>query len=299
MSIKRFLFQIPCQNILGENVLWHSQLQALFWTDIQAKELHVWQHNEVPKKAHKVISLPSRLGCFMFTENPNILIAGFEDGLAKFNYETGERVWTMPIEKDNEHTRLNDGKCDPKGRFWFGTMVEKGEFNKLDVAQQGALYRADFDSNGQAEQSSNLKITQVLSGIHISNGLCFNHNASIMYHTDSSSHKVYRYQLNENGDILERDLFAKFDKHCFPDGACVDAKGNVWIALWGGACIVCIDPLGKELFRHPLPVTQGTCVAIGGPNMNRLFVTTARDGLNEKQLGEQPRAGNVLVYELN
>ncbi|MFW8590955.1 SMP-30/gluconolactonase/LRE family protein [Glaciecola sp. 2405UD65-10] len=296
MLVKQFLYQIPCQNILGENVLWCTQEQALFWTDIHNKLLHIWHFDT---QIHQTISLPYKLATFAFTERKEWLMAGFEQGLALFNYKTREMQWVADIEKENPHTRMNDGKCDPKGRYWFGTMVSNGDYAKLDVKQQGALYSAHFDSLPEGSPIQQVHIEHTLSGIHISNGLCFNNDASVMYHSDSSTHKVYQYELDEDGYIIDQRLFAKFEKHCFPDGACVDTQGNVWIALWGGACVVCLNSEGQELFRYPIPVTQGACVAIGGPNMDHLFITSAQENLPKAQLAKQPRAGNVFVYQLS
>jgi len=295
LLVKQFLFQIPCQNSLGESVQWHQQTQALFWTDIQNKQLHIWHFKD---EKHDVIALPSRLASFVFTNQANVIMGGFEQGLALYNYKTGALQWVADIEKENPHTRLNDGKCDPKGRYWFGSMLEKGDYAKLDIKQQAALYCAHFNTLTNSDPIQQVHIEHTLSGLNVSNGLCFNEDASIMYHTDSSTYKVYQYELDEDAYIVERRLFAKFEKHSFPDGACVDTNGNVWIALWGGACIVCIDSSGQELFRYPLPVTQGTCVAIGGPNMDCLFVSSAKDKLSNTQLANQPRAGNIFVYKL-
>jgi L-arabinonolactonase len=313
MHINRLVFEISCQNILGENVLWHQHEQALYWTDIQGKCLykcamsteiadiltadstepaHAKAKHDYIQQVLQVFDLPFRLGSFAFTNHSDKLLAGFENGLALYSYTTGKVKWLRQQEVASEHLRYNDGKCDPNGRYWLGSMVENIDIKKLSVEEQAALYCFSFD-NGK------LHTAQVLSGIHISNGLCFSRQDSVMYHTDSATHKVYRYSLDENGQIGSRKQFAKFDKNTFPDGACTDSRGNVWIALWGGACIACFDPKGNELFRHPLPVTQVTCVCIGGPSMNWLFVTSAADNLNDEKRAKQPRAGNLFVYEIS
>jgi len=314
MLVKRFLGQINCQNQLGEGVLWHPKEQALYWTDIPNKKLHICrQLNAVgnsqatPKDLpFETIDLPYRLGCFAFTDQDKVIVAGFDQGLALFNIADGSVVWLAQPELKNKHTRFNDGRADPKGRFWLGSMVENGEFKKLEVEQQGALYCVYFDqavpkaSDAKLPSSASEKayIEQVLSGLHISNGVCFNADASLMYHSDSPSHKIYQYQLDAAGQVIERSLFAKFEKTHFPDGAVVDNQGNLWTALWGGACIACLNANGEELFRYPMPMTQPSCVCIGGPDNNLLFVTSAQESLSASQLAKQPRAGNILVYEL-
>jgi sugar lactone lactonase YvrE len=313
VHITRFLFEITCQNVLGENVLWHEQEQTLYWTDIQGKSLYKCAMTAEAKdiltaesiepantklKEHyiqqvlQVFDLPFRLGSFAFTEHSDRLLAGFENGLAVYNYITGNIKWLSQQEVKAEHLRHNDGKCDPNGRFWLGSMVENTDIKKLSVEDQGALYCFSLDKG-------EVHTMLALSGLHISNGLCFSHKGRVMYHTDSASHKVYQYCLSQSGQIESRKQFAKFDKNTFPDGACTDNKGNVWIALWGAACVVCLDDKGNELFRHPLPVTQGTCVSIGGPNMNWLFVTSASHNLNDEKRAKQTRAGNLFVYEIS
>lgn len=313
MHINRFLFEIACQNILGENILWHEQEQTLYWTDIQAKLLYKCaMSQEVVKllcsdgfepeqnkaredyfqQVMQVFDLPFRMSSFAFTNDKHVLLAAFDNGLALYDYTFEQVDWLTQKEVADEQLRFNDGKCDPKGRYWLGSMVEQDDIKKRRDEHLGALYSFSFVDNVFHSK-------QLLTGLHISNGLCFSQHATLMYHSDSSTHKVYQYQLSAEGDIESRKLFAKFDKNTYPDGACTDIHGNVWIALWGAACIVCIDPKGHELLRHPLPVTQASCVCIGGPNMNWLFVTSASENLSQEKRAKQPRAGNVFVYEIS
>lgn len=313
MQINRLLFEITCQNILGEGVLWQPVEQALYWTDIQGKSLYKCvMTNEVAQmlcaessdsqstllkeeylqQVLQVFDLPFRLGSFAFTKHTETILAGFENGLGLYNYTSGELTWLSQQEVNSDNVRFNDGKCDRNGRYWLGSMVESGDMKKMSIEQQAALYSFSF-------QQGELQSNKALTGLHISNGLCFSPNGKLMYHSDSASHKIYQYQLDDNGHIEAKKLFAKFDKHIYPDGACTDKEGNVWVALWGGACVVCLNAKGKELFRHPLPVTQATCVAIGGPDMNWLFVTSAHHNLSEEKRVKQPRAGNLFVYEIS
>ncbi|MDT0596068.1 SMP-30/gluconolactonase/LRE family protein [Glaciecola petra] len=289
MLVKQFLFQIECQNTLGENVLWHTSEQVLYWTDIQEKELYMWNAESGRTSS---ISLPFRMTSFAFTANIGVLLAAFEQGIGLYNIQNGELNWLSSPESNNEHTRFNDGKCDTQGRYWVGSMVENGNYNKLDESEKAALYCL------KCEGANKYKSKRVLSGLHISNGLAFNKDSSIMYHADSPKHKIYAYSLDRNGEIVNKKLFAKFEKNSFPDGACVDINENLWTAIWGGAHLACISNDGKKLFSYPLPITQPTCVCIGGPNMDWLFVTSAKDGLSAQQLVRQPKAGNLFVYQL-
>lgn len=320
MQVNRLLFEVPCQNTLGEGIIWQAQEQAIYWTDIQGKSLYKClltnevtnilcadsisesarqSKDEYLNQVLQVFDLPFRLGSFAFTNHNDTILAGFENGLALYHYISGKLQWLARPEQSNPNTRFNDGRCDPLGRFWLGSMLEgRVNFKKLPVEEQAALYR--FELTTSSSNNNLAQVNQVLGGLHISNGLCFTQDAKTMYHTDSPSHKIYSYNLDLQGKIVERKLFAKFEKHSFPDGCCVDIHGNLWVALWGGACVACLNSKGKELFRHPLPVTQGSCTAIGGPDMNWLFVTSAQEGLSEEQKQkQQPRAGNMFVYELS
>ena len=316
MRITKLLFEVKCQNILGENVIWHNDEQALYWTDIDGKCLYkclmtkevadilsndaiseqaISQRDDYINEVLQVFDMPYRLSSFAFTEHSDTILAGFEHGLAKYRYATGELTPLVELESDHTYTRFNDGRCDPLGRYWIGSMVEESERVLPQDHDKGALYRFDVVDN----DITKVKSSHMLGGIEVSNGLCFSKDGSVMYHADSPSHKIYQYELAKSGEILNKKLFAKFDKHSFPDGACVDVNDNVWYALWGRACVVCLNSKGKEILRHPLPVTQGSCVSIGGPNMNWLFVTSAKIRLNEDQLDAQPRAGNLFVYEIS
>ncbi len=317
MQINRFLFEIKCANTLGESVLWHTGQQAVYWTDIQSKTLYkcimskqvasllsaestsektMLARDEYLNQVLQVFDLPERLGSFAFTDQADLLLAGFANGVASYQYATKHLCFFAKPEKDNSHIRFNGGKCDPQGRFWLGSMVQDGsDIKKLATDKLASLYRFDqFDF-----VNNNVSAHSMLSEIQISNGICFSDDGLTLYHTDSATHKIYQYALNFAGDILACKLFTKFDKNSFPSGACVDMNGNVWIALWGAACVVCINSKGKEILRHPLPVTQGTCLAIGGPDMNWLFVTSAKQGLSKEKRKRQARAGNLFVYEIS
>ena len=332
MHINRFLFEITCRNTLGKNVLWHEQEQALYWTDTKEKLLYkcamsaevvsiltadpaniqnARQKDDYLQQVLQVFDLPHRLGSFAFTNRSNTLLAGFENGLAIYNYTTKQLEWQSQTETGANNVRFNDGKADSSGCYWLGSTIEQHS-NDESVTKQ-SLQKHTIQSHAQEKnkqqehgtlyrfslENGKFHAQEALSSLRISNSLCFNQSPSVMYHADSSTHKVQQHTLDENGHIISSKLFAKFDKHILPYGACTDKHSNVWIALWGGACVVCFNAKGRELFRHPLPVTQGACVSIGGPNMNWLFVSSAAYNLSEEKLTKQTRAGNVFVYEIS
>jgi sugar lactone lactonase YvrE len=119
-----------------------------------------------------------------------------------------------------------------------------------------------------------------------------------MYHADSPTHQIRAYDFDPNtASISNPRVFAKVESPVEPDGACTDAEGNLWNAQWGGSRVRCYSPDGALLQQIDLPVSQVTCVAFGGPELSWLFVTSARVGLSDEQLAQEPGAGDVFVYD--
>jgi L-arabinonolactonase len=188
------------------------------------------------------------------------------------------------IEQNNPGTRLNDGRADRQGRFWAGSMVESGD------QDAGALYCLD----------QQLQVTRKVSGLNISNGLCWSPDSTVMYHTDTPSRLIHAYDFDAaTGAIANQRCLVRTEKGCFPDGSTVDAEGYIWNAQWGASQVVRYSPAGEIDFVLRLPVSQPTCVAFGGPQLDRLFITSATQGFDEQALLAEPEAGNVLVFQTN
>ena len=283
----RLLQRVPVQNVLGENALWHPLSQRFYWVDIEAGLLH-WLSADLCQ-AHK-LALPERIGSFgilnVSADAPYQLVLALESGFALFHPHTGALRWLARPELQLRGNRFNDGRTDRRGRFWAGTMVE----NALLPGQAGALYQ--LAPRGQAICH--------LRQIQISNGLCWSLDGRRMYHADSSTHQIWQYQYcPEQALISQPRLFAEFAENAWPDGATVDAEDHVWTALWGTSTVVRLDPQGQICLTLTLPVSQPSSVAIGGGQGDLLFVTTSRLGLDARQLGEQPAAGDVFIYQLS
>lgn len=283
MSQAKLLDIIPCNNILGEGVQWNHQDQSVWWTDILSAKIFRYQPQTKNLREWK---MPEPVGCFAFVENDPRLVVGFATGFAWFDLETGEHEWIARPELTLAGNRFNDGRVDRQGRFWIGGVVEQA-----DVTEQGTgLYCLD-----QKQQ-----VTQHLSDLKISNSLCWSPDSSRLYHADSPSFQIHCYDFDAvAGQLSNPRVFATLPEGVEPDGACVDTQGFVWNAQWGGSRVVRYSPAGDVDEILPLPVTQPTCVALGGPEMNWLFVTCAQKGLTEEQLQQQPHAGSLFIYEVN
>jgi sugar lactone lactonase YvrE len=274
---------LPCQNMLGEGVQWNSLDHSLWWTDIQAATLFRY-HPET--KILNQWPTPERVGCFAFAESDPRLLVAFATGIAWWDWRSGEYEWLARPELAITGNRLNDGRVDRQGRFWVGSIVEQSENN----TQSAALYCLNTDGN----------LSRHLTGLTISNSLCWSPDSRRLYHADSPSHCITIYDFDtEQGGLSNPALFAQVNDSIEPDGACVDAAGYLWSAQWGGGRVVRYTPAGAVDTVLTLPVSQPTCVAFGGPNLDWLCITSARQGLTENQLNTQPLAGSVFIYQVN
>ncbi|MFN4019972.1 MAG: SMP-30/gluconolactonase/LRE family protein [Erythrobacter sp.] len=271
---------IPCGCVLGEGPVWDHRLSCLWFTDIQSAQLLRldWPSAELTR-----FDLPERLGSLGLTADPARLVCAFASGFALYSPASGSCRWLHKVEPDDRGIRMNDGRVDCQGRFWAGSMVEN---RKLAQGEGGALYRL---GSGAPQV--------VRSGIAISNAICFAPDGTALYFTDTPTQDILRYPLDtESGAPGEPAVFARLAGEAFPDGADVDAAGRVWNAEWGSGRVTAYNPDGSRFAQIDLPVSQATCPAFGGADLDLLFVTSAREGLSGAQLAREPKAGDVFVY---
>lgn len=177
--------------------------------------------------------------------------------------------------------RFNDGKCDPAGNYWAGTM------DKSEINPKGALYVLNPEK----------RLTQILTGVTVSNGLCWNSDQSILYYVDSPTKRIRAFDLDMNTMTLSnrRSIFRIEDRGVFPDGMCLDSEGNIWLALWGGYSVVCVDPQRGEIRdKVNVPCSRVTSCCFGGDHFDELLITTATGGMNEKEIQKFPDSGKVF-----
>ncbi|HVZ45843.1 MAG TPA: SMP-30/gluconolactonase/LRE family protein [Ramlibacter sp.] len=263
---------------LGECALWCERRSALFWTDIEGRTVNRWREADASVRQW---TLPERCGSFALCERTEQLLLGLASGIALFNLDTDAMTPVIPVEADNPVTRLNDGRCDVQGRFVFGT------FNQAkDAAAIGHFYRVGAD----------LRVERLpLPAVAVANSIAFSPDGRLMYFTDSWSREIWCVDYHADGRLGTPRLFVRIPKsEGFPDGSAVDAEGGLWNAQWAGGCVVRYAPDGSATLRVPLPASQVTCPAFGGAGLDRLFVTTARAGLDDAQLRAQPTAGDVF-----
>jgi L-arabinonolactonase len=270
------------RHYLGEGVVWCERTGRVFWTDIGNSRLHALA------PATGVLQewvMPERLACFALTGDDDVLLLGLESRLAFFNLRSREFTPVCDVEADLPSTRLNDGRCDREGRFVFGTLDEHESRQAI-----AGFYRLNHD----------LTLERLpLPNVAISNSICFSVDGSKMYFTDSMHKLIYRWDGYASGDPSKVIVFTDLGSGpAAADGATIDADDHLWSAQWGGSRVVRYAPDGTVERMLHLPVSQPSCVAVGGPAFNDVFVTTAQEGLSEANLADEPLAGGLFHARL-
>lgn len=273
--------QVHCvadvQAVLGEGPVWVARESALYWVDI--KGLKIFRLGKDGRRSEW--PTPMRIGSLAPRAGGGF-IAGTDEGIADIGLDTGKFEIVARPEETLPHNRFNDGKVDRAGRFWTGTMDDR------EVDATGTLYRFDPDR----------RCTAIDSGYKITNGPAFSPDGAIMYHNDTGRQVTYAFDVDAAGRALDRRVFIQFGPgDGYPDGMTVDTEGCLWIAFWGASCVRRFSTAGERLQTIRLPVSQPTSCAFGGPELDRLYVTSARIGLDEKALEMQPMAGGLFMVD--
>ncbi|MDE2363581.1 MAG: SMP-30/gluconolactonase/LRE family protein [Hyphomicrobiales bacterium] len=263
-------------DILGECPLWSEREQALWWIDIRRPAIMRYDHSAGRIDEWKVSDL---VGAIALCADGRLLVAaGDEIFLFDSARDRREAVARLPARIDGH--RFNDGRCDPQGRFWIGTM------HNITRAPEGVLYRLEEDG----------ALTPVLSGVCIPNSLCWSPDGATMYFADSLEYGIDAFAFDTaRGEIGERRAFARTRTPAFPDGSAVDAEGCVWNAEFNGGRIVRYAPDGRILQTVETPTSRPTCCAFGGADLDILFVTTTSQHMSEAEKAADPMAGALLA----
>ncbi len=247
---------------LGEGPLWHPLRQELFWFDINARKLH-------SKAKSWTFDLSVSAAGWI---NEDALLIASEIGLHRFNTFTGTLQEPMvAIEADNAVTRSNDGRADPWGGFWIGTMGKNAE------CHAGAIYR--FHRG---------EVRKLVADVTISNAICFTPNRKFAHYTDTVTKQIMRVPLDPKTGWPTGDGQVWLDLNdagLSPDGAIVDRDGTFWVALWGAGCVNNYASDGALIARHTVGGLHATCPAFGGKDLRDLYVTSATQAI-KGDLGE-------------
>jgi sugar lactone lactonase YvrE len=262
---------------LAEGPVWHEG--ALWWVNINAGTLH---RLDTATGVSTSRTTGDFLGAAVPAEPGNWLIARRNE-IARIHWLTGKITPLAALPAGDPRLRFNDGKCDPRGRFFVGTMHR-------DIVQgSAAFYRLE-----------NNRLIPEFNGVTISNGLDWSPDAARFYYTDTLASRIDVFDCDlESGAIQNRrPLVTIPPERGYPDGLCCDVNGNLWVALWGGGCVECFDGrTGKSMERISVPTRQVSSCCFGGANLDWLFITTAWEGYDAAAREAEPLAGGIFGFQ--
>ena len=272
---------------VGECPLWHDVESALYWVDINGLTVNRVHPASGKFSSWKMGSEPSALAI----DADNNLVVATRTGLLRLNTTSGAIDDICPAPYDTAIVRFNDGRVDPAGRFWVGTMYEPRDKPAAE------MYVLERDVLRQAWSG----------GMTNSNGLAWSPDGRTMYHADTTSHRIDRYEFDvATGQVANGRTLASFslDKSAAdyggrPDGAAVDSEGNYWIAMFEGGRLLKISPEGELLGEVRVPVRCPTAVAFGGSDLRTLYVTSASHGRSAAEIEQYPLTGKVLCLRVD
>jgi D-xylonolactonase len=278
MSTARPLDEHLPFNNLGEGACWDEETRTLWWVDTNEQRVHRYD----PAARHHSELATGLPISFVFPDVAGSVLAGLADGLYSIDWQSGGRKPIAPLSLPHDH-RLNDGKLDPCGRLWVGTIN-----SAQDPSPTAALYRVGPDGFEEVE-----------GDYTNANGKVWSPDGKTMYHADTSRGTIWQYDYDlASGMPSNKRIFVSIPGG-HPDGLAIDREGKVFAAMYGGSHVAVFDVRGGEAFRINLPVPNPTSCAFGGEGLNRLFITTAFDGMSEEAIGQAPLSGSIFFVDLD
>jgi sugar lactone lactonase YvrE len=258
--------------LLGEGPLWHPERGELLWFDILGRTFHT------PQRRFRLPELASAAG---WIDRDTVLMAQ-RGALLRFNLTTGASERVAGLDEANSAVRSNDGRADPWGGFWIGTMGLKAEKGA------GAIWRY---FRGE--------VRKLFPNVTIPNAICFSPQGHACW-TDTEDQVVWRQPLSDRDGFPQGEAepyldFRGTDRH--PDGAVMDAEGNIWIAFWGAGQVEGFAPDRRSLATFEVPASQSTCPSFGGEGFSTLYVTSAAAGIPQAELAINPESGRTFAVE--
>lgn len=275
---------LQSKSIIGEGALWCEEEQVLYWVDIMKQLVHVHDPKRNDNKSYEV---GSDVGTVVKRKSGGLMLA-IQNGFASFDLGTEKVELIREVEAELPNNRFNDGKCDPAGRFWAGTMCydyrNKG---------QGALYVLD------AQQ----QVEKKLSDVTCSNGIVWTKDLKSMYYIDSLEQAVHHFDYdNATGEITNRRVAISVPEEMgIPDGMAIDSEGNLWVALYGGGCVACWNPESGELLQQiEVPDAKYiTSCAFGGEDLKDLYITSATAEFTDQDWKTYPNGGALFKVRVD
>ncbi len=246
--------------ILGEGPVWDHRNRILYWVDITRGHLQAYDYLTGGNQIHE---MGQYVGAAVPTVDGKRLVVALQNSIVLFDPTTGNQEMLCEPEPGNMVNRFNDGKCDPAGRFWIGST----QINHKDPT--GVLYCVDPPNQYRSK----------LDNLLISNGMAWSLDQKSMYFIDSPTLRVqeFDYDLHTGNIGYRKDALVFEQEDGVPDGMCIDATGNLWIAFYGKGKVACYDPrTGTKQHQVSVPAKNTTSCCFGGPDLDVLFITSAK-----------------------
>ena len=276
-SAKNVTLAYQTDAALGEGAIWNADTETLYWIDIEGKTFHMFdpatnQNRSFPTASHIGTVVP---------KNKDEVLVALVDGIYTLNLKTGQTVVLTDMRDLLVNSRLNDGKCDPEGRLWVGSMNWQQETGKakLFTIQNDGTVHTKIDS------------------VTISNGIVWTKDKKTMYYIDTPTSQIKAYDYdNYTGNISNERVAVDIPEDLgFPDGMTIDAEDMVWVGMWNGNAVIRFNPkTGTLLEKIEVPAHNVTSCAFGGANLETLYITTARLDMTDEELERFPLAGSLF-----
>ncbi len=280
MSLQAELL-IDAHALVGEGPIWDADANVLWWVDIMSSELYAYDPQTGENREWNV---GQHVGTVVQRASGGLMLA-LRDGFAAFDPDSGKLEMLADPEANLPGNRFNDGKCDPGGRFWAGTMAYENH------SDQGSVYRMDTDHS----------VHRMIGAIGVSNGIIWSLDAKTMYYTDSLDYAIraYDYDVETGGISNERNIIDFPQEMGIADGFTIDEEGMLWVAHYGSSRVRRWNPdTATVLAEIELPAASITACAFGGPNLDQLYITCATLGMSDAEKAQQPHAGGLFVAEV-
>ena len=263
--------------VTGEGSIWHPSRHTLFWVDIEGQTLYEYHPADKTCSSWRF----DRMISTVVPETDTTVVVALQDEIVRVHLSDGHTASIAPIPDDGGKLRCNDGKCDPAGRLWVGTMG----FGAPKEA--GTLYCV----------LPNGEVTPMLRKVTISNGIVWTSDKRYMYYNDTPTGRIARYRYDAASGEISFDGIAVVlpEGSGSPDGMTIDGNDNLWVAQWGGSGVYCYNPrTGELLAKVEVPAPHVASCAFGGEKLDTLYITTARAGLTDEQLKQYPLSGSLF-----
>jgi len=278
---RNIILALDAKAALGECPRWHGGEARLYWVDIARRELHRFDPATGLDEAR---TFDAPVGCFAFMADGGLML-GMKAGFARLaDWDAQPEPWGRQFLADRPDLRMNDGRVDPVGRFWAGSV------NMAKSAHDAALYCLTGHD-----------VREVQGGMLTCNGAAFSADGHRFFHADTPSHALRSYDCDPvSGALSGETVIHQWPMgHGRPDGGSVDVEGNYWTALFDGGRVARLSPDGAILEEVVLPTKRPTMIALGGADGRTAYVTTASDGLDADTLAAQPHAGDIFTFRVD